>query len=470
MRLIVMKFGGTSLADAERMRQVGAIVRRFSTNRLVVVVSALAGVTDALLACAADAAAGRAAAVRRGLARLRSRHLGVAASLRPARGAAADLGSDLETELDELGGILHGVLLLREPGGRSLDLVASFGERLSARLVAGHLRGLGLDAVDVDARGLVVTDDGHQEAAVDVATTRRRARAGLLRLLRAGRLPVVTGFIASSREGATTTLGRSGSDYTAALLGEALGAREVWIWKEVDGVCTADPGLVPGARLVPRLSYMEAAEMAHFGAEVIHPKTMQPARRAGIPIRIKNTFRPEGAGTVITARAAPGRAPLMVSCLDGLALVTIEGTGIFGQPGMVLRLLSPVAAAGTNIYMISMSSSEYSISFAIRASDVGRTIRALEHDFRAQGLLGEQVARVKVERGMAIVAVVGARMKGQRGIAGRIFSALGESGVNVVAIAQGSSEYNITIVVRGTALRAAVRAVHDRLVGRGKRR
>ena len=160
--------------------------------------------------------------------------------------------------------------------------------------------------------------------------------------------------------------------------------------------------------------------MAHFGAEVIHPKTMQPARRAGIPIRIKNTFRPEGAGTVITARAAPGRAPLMVSCLDGLALVTIEGTGIFGQPGMVLRLLSPVAAAGTNIYMISMSSSEYSISFAIRASDVGRTIRALETDFRAHGLLGEQVARVKVERGMAIVAVVGARMKGQRGIAGHL--------------------------------------------------
>lgn len=470
MRLIVMKFGGTSLADAERIRQVGAIVRRFSSNRLVVVVSALAGVTDALLACAADAATGRAGPVRRRLARLRSRHLGVVAGLRLRPAAATELGSDLEAELEELGGILHGILLLREPGGRSLDLVASFGERLSARLVAGHLRCLGLDAVDVDARGLVVTDDGHGEAAVDVATTRRRARAGLLRHLRAGRVPVVTGFIASSREGATTTLGRSGSDYTASLLGEALLAREVWIWKEVDGVCTADPGLVPGARVVPRLSYMEAAEMAHFGAEVIHPKTMQPARRAGIPIRIKNTFRPEGAGTVITARAAPGRAPLMVSCLDGLALVTIEGTGIFGQPGMVLRLLSPVAAAGTNIYMISMSSSEYSISFAIRASDVGRTIRALETDFRAHGLLGEQVARVKVERGMAIVAVVGARMKGQRGIAGRIFSALGERGVNVVAIAQGSSEYNITIVVRGSALRAAVRAVHDRLVGRGKSR
>jgi aspartate kinase len=465
-----MKFGGTSLANAERMRQVGAIVRRFSSGRLVVVVSALAGVTDTLLAAASDAATGRAAQVRRRLARLQSRHLQMAAGLKLAPAASSALRRDLETELRELGGVLHGIHLLREPGRRSLDLVASFGERLSARLVAGQLRAIGLDAFAVDARGLVVTDDGHGEAAVDTATTRRRARAGLGRLLRAGRLPVVTGFIAATREGATTTLGRSGSDYTASLLGEALGAREVWIWKEVDGVCTADPGLVAGARVVPRLSYMEAAEMAHFGAEVIHPKTMQPARRAGIPIRIKNTFRPEGAGTLITAQAAPGRAPLMVSCLDGLALVTIEGTGIFGQPGMVLRLLSPVAAAGANIYMISMSSSEYSISFALRESDVARTTRALEQDFRAHGLMGEQVARVRVERGMAIVAVVGARMKGQRGIAGRIFSALGESGVNVVAIAQGSSEYNITIVVRRGAMRAAVRAVHDRLDGRRKKR
>ena len=465
-----MKFGGTSLAGAERMRQVGAIVRRLSTRPLVVVVSALAGVTDALLAAAGDAAAGRATRVQRDLARLKTRHLGLAAGLQLPPAAAAALRRELDAELLELGGVLHGILLLREPGRRSLDLVASFGERLSSRLVAGQFRAMGVDAVAVDARGLVVTDDGHGEAAVDVATTGRRARAGLGRLLRGDRVPVVTGFIAASREGATTTLGRSGSDYTAALLGEALGAREVWIWKEVDGVCTADPRLVERARVVPRLSYMEAAEMAHFGAEVIHPKTMRPARRAGIPIRIKNTFRPGGAGTLVTAQAAPGRAPLMVSCLDGLALVTIEGTGIFGQPGMVLRLLSPVAAAGANIYMISMSSSEYSISFAIRESDVSRTTRALEQDFRAHGLMGEQVARVKVERGMAIVAVVGARMKGQRGIAGRIFSALGESGVNVVAIAQGSSEYNISIVVRRGAMRAAVRAVHDRLDGRGKKR
>jgi aspartate kinase len=277
---------------------------------------------------------------------------------------------------------------------------------------------------------------------------------------------VVTGFIGRSHKGATTTLGRSGSDYTAALLGEVLRADEVWIWKEVDGVCTADPDTVPGARVVRHLSYAEAAEMAHFGAEVIHPRTMQPARRAGLSIRIKNTFRPTAPGTLVGPRARRG-GPLLVSSLDGLALVTIEGSGIFGQPGMVLRLLSPVALAGTNIYMISMSSSEYNLSFAIREADVERTVRALDRDLRAQGLLGEQVARLVVERGMALVSVVGAGMKGQRGIAGRIFSALGERDVNVVAIAQGSSEYNITVIVRAAAVRTAVRAVHDR-VNRGR--
>src|SRR5207249_109749 len=243
-------------------------------------------------------------------------------------------------------------------------------------------------------------------------------------------------------------LGRSGSDYTASILGAALRAQEIWIWKEVDGVCTADPNLVRSARVVPRISYQEAAEMAHYGAEVIHPKTMMPARRGRIPIRIKNTFKPDAPGTLITARpGSRGAAPLLVSSIDGMALVTVEGTGIFGQPGMILRLLTPVANAGTNIYMISMSSSEYNVSFAIMQGDLDRTMKALEKDFRDRGLLGEQVARITVERDMSAIAVVGAGMKGQHGIAGRVFSALGDAGVNVVAIAQGSSEYNITVVL-----------------------
>jgi aspartate kinase len=466
--MIVMKFGGTSVAAAGPLRKVGAIVRRFASRRPIVVVSALAGVTDELLEAGRAAAAGRGAGALRRATGLATRHAVAAAGLELAAPIAARLARDLAAESAELREVLHGMALLREPGPRPLDLLASFGERLSARLLAAHLASIGLAARYVDARDLVLTDDAYGAAGVVAAPTLRRLRARLAPLARAGVVPVVTGFIGRDAAGATTTLGRSGSDYTAALVAEAIRARELWIWKEVDGVLTADPDLVPQARLVARLSYAEAAEMSHFGAEVLHPKTMLPARRAGVPVRIKNTFRPEAAGTVIGKHAARRDGPLVVSCLDRMALVTIEGAGILGQPGMVLRLLAPVAAAGTNIYMISMSSSEYNISFAVHGRDVARTRHALERDFRARGWLRDDVARVIVEPDMAVVAVVGAGMKGQLGLAGRIFSALGGRGVNVVAIAQGSSEYNISIVVQRRDRRAAVRAIHARL-NRGAR-
>jgi aspartate kinase len=387
----------------------------------------------------------------------------VARALGLLNGPGGRLERDLDLLFAELRELLHGVLLLRELTRRSLDLIASFGERLSARLMAAHLGEIGLRVVCRDARDLIVTDDSHGAAVVDFEATVRRLRARLLPPVRAGKVPVVTGFIGRTRNGATTTLGRSGSDYTASILGYGLGAREVWIWKEVDGVCTADPNVVPSARVIPRISYQEAAEMAHFGAEVIHPRAMLPARRASIPIRIKNTFRPAAPGTVIGARSSGKDASMMISSMDGMALVTIEGAGILGQPGMVMRLLTPVAMAHTNIYMISMSSSEYNVSFAIREEDVERTVRSLQADFRERGLFGDQVARITVERGMCALAVVGAGMRGQHGIAGRIFSALGDRRVNVVAIAQGSSEYNITVMVRADAMRRAVRAIHQRL-------
>ena len=466
--MIVMKFGGTSLAGAAEIKQVGQIVRRFASRSPVVVVSAMAGVTDELIALAEEAVSGRPTEVSRRLDRLQARHRRVARRLRVSDGIADRLGRDLLALFSELEGVCHGVLLLRDLSRRSLDLISSFGERLSAQIVAAHLRSIGLRAQFIDARDQIVTDDSHGEAIVDFDVTQRNVRRAFRPLVRAGSIPVATGFIGRTKSGATTTLGRSGSDYTASILGLALKAREIWIWKEVDGVCTADPALVRNARVVARISYQEAAEMAHFGAEVIHPKTMQPARRSGIPIRIKNTFKPAASGTLVTARPMGRGGPLMVSSIDGMALVTVEGTGIFGQPGMILRLLTPVALAGTNIYMISMSSSEYNISFAIRERDVEKTMKALERDFRDRGLLGEQVARITVERGMCAIAVVGAGMKGQHGIAGRVFSALGDQAVNVVAIAQGSSEYNITAIIKERDMKKGVRAVHDRLnVARG---
>ncbi|MBI1952051.1 MAG: aspartate kinase [Acidobacteria bacterium] len=466
--MIVMKFGGTSLAGASQIMQVGSIVRRFVRSQPVVVVSAMAGVTDELIGLAEGSVAGLPRDVSRRLDRLHGRHRREARLLGVSHGSGSPLERGIDALFAELEGVCHGVLLLRELSRRSLDLISSFGERLAALIVTDHLKTLGLRAQYADARDHIVTDESHGAAVVDFEATSHRLRKGLLPGVRAGVVPVVTGYIGRTRSGATTTLGRSGSDYTAAILGGALKAKEVWIWKEVDGVCTADPAVVKSARVVPRISYQEAAEMAHYGAEVIHPKTMMPARRAGIPIRIKNTFKPNAPGTLITSRpAGRGTAPLLVSSIDGMALVTVEGTGIFGQPGMILRLLTPVALAGTNIYMISMSSSEYNISFAIMQSDLEKTLKALEKDFRDRGLLGEQVARITVERGMCSIAVVGAGMKGQHGIAGRVFSALGDAGVNVVAIAQGSSEYNITVVIKGRDMKRGVRAIHDRLnVGR----
>ena len=468
--MLVMKFGGTSLAGPDEVRQVGGIIRRFAARRPVVVVSAMAGVTDELIAAAGEAVAGQPREMERRFERLRTRHRRTARALGLVDGAGGRLERDFDALFAELRELLHGILLLRELTRRSLDLITSFGERLSARLMTAHLQATGLRALCCDARDQIVTDDSHGAAVVDFDATTRRIRARLLPRVRSGLIPVVTGFIGRTHNGATTTLGRSGSDYTAAILAGGLKAREIWIWKEVDGVCTADPGVVPSARVIPRISYQEAAEMAHFGAEVIHPKAMLPARRAAIPIRIKNTFRPAAPGTVIGARSSGRAANLVISSMAGMALVTIEGSGIFGQPGMVMRLLTPVALARTNIYMISMSSSEYNVSFAIREEDVERTVRALQDDFRERGLFGEQVARITVERGMCALAVVGAGMRGQHGVAGRLFSALGDSRVNVVAIAQGSSEYNITVMVRADAMRRAVRAIHQRLNTPSRRR
>ena len=461
--MIVMKFGGTSVTHAPEIRQVGGIIRRFAGRKPVVVVSAMAGVTDDLIALADSAVLGAPSDVSRRLDRLQTRHRDVVRRLGLGAGPGGRLEKEIHTLFTELEGVCHGVLLLRELSRRSLDLISSFGERLCAQIVAAYLKEIGVKAQFVDARDHIVTDESHGSASVDFETTQKNLRRSLMPAIRAGTVPVATGFIGRTREGATTTLGRSGSDYTASIFGTCLKAAEIWIWKEVDGVCTADPSVVPTARLVDRISYQEAAEMAHFGAEVIHPKTMQPARHAGIPIRIKNTFKPEGSGTLITGTQSAPDAPILVTSVDGMALVTIEGVGIFGQPGMILRLLTPVAMAGTNIFMISMSSSEYNLTFAILQKDVDRTIKALQKDFRDRGFLGDEVARITVERNMCAVAVVGAGMKGRHGISGRLFGALGDARVNVVAIAQGSSEYNITVVVKSRAMELAVRAIHDRL-------
>jgi len=328
-------------------------------------------------------------------------------------------------------------------------------------VVAAHLSALGKPARAVDARQIVVTDDNHADARVDLDATRRRARRELLPLLEQGITPVVTGFIGATPDGITTTLGRGGSDVTAALLGALLGAREIWIWTDVDGILTADPRLVREARTLAQVSYREAAEMSYFGARVLHPKTIGPAVEAGIPIRIKNTFRPELPGTLVaeTSPTLP-QGVKTVSSVRGLALVTVEGRGMAGVPGVARRVFEAAEASGVNVVMISQASSEQSISFVVSGGETGRLLATLRQRFALE-LEAGAVDGIVAEPDVAVLSIVGQGMAGTPGISAKLFSALGAMKVNVLAIAQGASELNVSVAIKESSERRAVRAVHS---------
>ncbi|MCZ6778028.1 MAG: aspartate kinase [Acidobacteria bacterium] len=454
-----MKFGGTSVGDPKRISQVTSIIERHLPQKPIIVVSALAGVTDRLLELAQIAPQGDLRRVERCVQALRRRHRAVVKALVKKPAILRSALQALDEKFRELSNACYGVLLLRELSHRSLDLISSFGERLSSRTLSAALEERGVPSSYVDARRMIVTSEDHGAAHVDFKQTDPNVRRTLRPLLKRRRVPVVCGFIGATRAGVTTTLGRSGSDYTAAILGAAMSAAEIQIWKEVDGVCTADPSLIRDARVVRHLSYHEAAEISHFGAKVVHPTTMLPAMRHNISIRIKNTFRPDGPGTVITARAHRS-TPLILSSVDDVSLITVEGTGFIGTPGTILRVLQIVGSKGINIFMISMASSEYSLSFLVRRTDTDRAVKALEHELRYEREVEGSIRDILVESPMAVVAIVGSQMKGRPGISGRVFGALGQEGINVVAIAQGSSEYNISVIVRSSDMKRALQCIH----------
>ncbi len=464
--MLVMKFGGSSVADAARIRRVAELVTAASgpseAAAPIVVSSAMGGVTDRLFAIARTALGGRAAqadALAR-VAALQRQHEEALAGLETVsvdgeRTASVD-GERTAGTVDtargrfdrysaELRDIVIGVSLLGELSPRSLDAITSYGEKLAVELVAAALRAEGTPAEAISAEEIVVTDDVFGNAAPDMAATAARA-ARLSDLTRAGTVPVVTGYIGASPTGATTTLGRNGSDYSAAIIGAAVGADEVWIWTDVDGVMSADPRLVPGARSLPALSYVEASELAYFGSKVIHPRTIVPAVAAGVPIRIKNTFNPAHPGTLIGADASGSGAVKGVTVIRDLALVTVEGLGMLGVPGIAARTLGAVATTGANVLMISQSSSESNIALVIARSEVAPALLALREAF-APELRRHDVDAIGAQDGMAIITVVGSGMRGTPGMAGRFFSVLGRVGINVSAIAQGSSEYSISCVI-----------------------
>jgi bifunctional aspartokinase / homoserine dehydrogenase 1 len=458
--LCVMKFGGTSVGDADCIRRTAAIVRDAATKRPVaVVVSAMSGVTNRLIKAAKQAESGEQDFVT--LApELRTQHLAALNALVPDPQKRAPIAAALEKIFDELDRLLRGTSLLRELTPRALDAISGIGERLSAPLVAGAIVELGIHAVPISATEVIVTDPHHGRAEPLMPPTRTKAEAHLRPLLSKGIVPVVTGFIAATFEGIQTTLGRGGSDYSATILGAALEAQETIIWTDVDGVKTADPRLVPEARTIPEISYNEAAELAYFGAKVLHPNTLRPVTAAGVPVWIRNSFAPERPGTKITAHGVPtGGGVKALTAIRDVTLITVGGPGIVGLTDVLARSFAATAATRTNIFLVSQSSSQNDICFVISSADEKRALHALREAFAPE--IDEQtVEHVTANPDIAIVAVVGENMRGAPGVAGRTFTAMGRENINIMAIAQGSSEYNISLVVQESAMQRALTALH----------
>lgn len=456
MRLL-MKFGGTSVADAGSVRRTVSILESHhqAGDELAVVVSAQRGVTDQLIAIASEIASGSSTeAVDPLIQSLRLRHMRVIDEVAP--DFAEEAGTVIEERLDALRNILHAVYNLRELTPRSRDYIITFGERLNAPVVAAALRQRGFTAPVMDGgEAGILTTDNHGEA-IALPESEARIHSCVVPHLAAG-IPVIMGFMGYTAEGIVTTLGRSGSDYSAVLIGCGINADEIWIWTDVDGIMTTDPRLVPTARVLPSVSYLEIMELSYFGAKVMHPRSIEPAMRREIPVLVRNTFNPGAEGTRIVRHAArDSRIVKALTYIGNVAMVAICGAQMIGRPGVARAIFSALAEHDINIMMISQGSSEANISLVVEESQVDIAAASLEN-LVSRGIVRE----VTTNRDVAAVAAVGAGMAGAKGTGGRIFSALGKGEVNVMMISQGSSEANISFVVRQQDGPRAVQILHE---------
>ncbi len=452
----VLKFGGSSVGDAAGMEQVARIITgEYAAGPVAVVLSAMKGVTDLLITSARLAERG--SMEYHGIIRTIAEKHNAVIDVLIHEGGRGPVSGAVDRLLGELEDFLHGVELIRECSPRILDLVMSFGERLSCELMTGYLVQCGIKAVPVDARDIIVTDDTYGQAVVDYKSTYAniKKRLGHLKAL-----PVITGFIASSGNKVTTTLGRNGSDYTASMIGAGLAADSIEIWTDVDGVLSADPRCVKEAFTVRDLSYEEAMELSYFGAEVIHPSTMIPAVEKDIPIIIRNTFNPDAAGTVIRRRVKRSASSITgIAWIEDTALLNIEGGGMVGIPGMAARIFGILAGERVNITMISQASSEHTICLGLKQSEARKAVGALRREL-ARELKSKAINEFTYNEDLVIIAVIGDNMRGTPGISGRLFSALGRARINVLAIAQGSSERNISFVIHQNDKARALRTIH----------
>jgi bifunctional aspartokinase / homoserine dehydrogenase 1 len=451
----VLKFGGSSVATPERIQSVIEIVKPYLTGEVAIVFSAFGGVTDTLIQISALALEGN-LEYKNKLVELEKRHLTAVRELVNIQKQSGIL-AQVKFMINELEDVLHGVYLVKERTVRTLDYIMSFGERISAYVISEAFKNQGYGAEFLDARNVIRTDANFGHAKVDFETTNKLIRDHFKHHTD---VQIITGFIGTSESGETTTLGRSGSDYTAAIFAGALRATDLEIWTDVDGMMTADPRKVKKAFTVPQMSYEEAMELSHFGAKVIFPSTMQPAMVNQIPIWIKNTFNPSFKGTVIHANSSNGKMIKGISSMNGVSLLSLQGSGLLGVVGASMRLFATLARENINVILISQASSEHSICFAIEQNYASKAKSAIEKEFQYE-IRNEEIDDVPVENDLSIVAVVGDGMKHSPGTSGRMFSALGKNGVNVVAIAQGSSERNISAVIPQVDVSKALNALHE---------
>jgi aspartate kinase len=454
--MIVMKFGGTSVENASAMRRVREIILRETRASLLVVLSACAGVTNALLTIAGGFAKGDADKARQDLALLKERHWNIAESLLVRNRAAAT--SELALHFDELERALAPSRKPVNAGPELLDYVASFGERWSSILFAHALQEGGAAALWIDARSVVTTNNDFTHAAPLFDVIESKASAILLPLLTSNAIVVTQGFVGSTADGVTTTLGRGGSDYSAAILGAALNAEEIQIWTDVDGILTSDPSIVRNASLIKEMTFDEASELAYFGARVLHPSTILPAMKKNIPVRVLNSRLGHGPGTLITAQSAPSPDCIVKSIAykEGITMITIRSSRMLMAHGFLANVFGVFEQYGKSIDVI--ATSEVGVSLTI--DDDGR----LSEITRALG----EFADVRVDKEMAVLCVVGENMKDAKGMAGRVFQTLGRAGVNIELISFGGSEINLTFVIREDEIENAVRSLHGEFFGGGE--
>jgi aspartate kinase len=458
--LLVMKFGGTSVGSAARMKvSAGLAMDAAKTRPVAIVVSAMSKITDLLLDTMKHAEAGDRAGIDHNKAILRHRHHEALAELLP-EPQREDIGLQVDALVDEFERIAGGMLMLGDRPVRSVDEAVAIGERLSALLVSEYMESQGARAAAVNAAEIVVTDAVFGNASPIMEATEVKAREKLLPMLESGMLPVVTGFNGATADGRPTTLGRGGSDFSAAILAAALNAQELWIWTDVDGIMSADPRLVPNAKVLDELSFAEAAELAYNGAKVLHPRTLAPLVEKRIPVWSKNSFAPEKPGTRIVPELTTACGARAVTSMAKVALVSIEpASAAISGVQVMARALDALAHTNVEILAITGSSYRQSFCFLVRQEEQPQAMQAIESALALE-LTHGYVRPPEIDTEVGLLAIVGEGMRGTQGLAARIFTAISREKVNIIAIAQGSSEITIAVVVRREGLEKAVRAVH----------